>query len=106
MTATKLIELDDGTLIEVEVPEDQAQQISNRFADKVNTTFDKIKPILVKSCRTITAAWKEINQEMQIEKAEVEINFNFEAEGNVYVSKAKAGSHFKVKLVLNPKSQP
>ncbi|WP_293047985.1 CU044_2847 family protein [Moorena sp. SIO1F2] len=103
MIATKLIELDDGTLIEVEVPEDQAQQISNRFADKVSTTFDKIKPILVKSCRPITAAWKEINQEMQIDKAEVEINFNFEAEGNVYVSKAKAGSHLKVKLVLNPK---
>ncbi|NEP13620.1 MAG: hypothetical protein F6K14_26145 [Symploca sp. SIO2C1] len=61
--AAKLIELEDGTLIEVEVPEDQAQQISNRFADKVNTTFDKIKPIIVNTCPPIAASWKEINQE-------------------------------------------
>jgi hypothetical protein len=101
--ATKLIELEDGTLVEVEVPEDQAQQISSRFADRVSTTFDKIQPILVKTCRPIAAAWKEINQEMQIEQAEIEIGFSFEGEGNIYVTKAKAGSNLKVKLVLKPK---
>lgn len=100
---TKLIELEDGILVEVEVPEDQAQQISSRFADKVSTTFDKIKPILIKTCRPVAAAWKELNQDMQIEQAEVEIGFNFEGEGNVYVTKAKAGSNLKVKLVLKPK---
>ncbi|NJK66059.1 MAG: hypothetical protein HC941_05565 [Microcoleus sp. SU_5_3] len=105
MVASKLIELEDGTLIEIEVLEEQAQQISHRFADKVSTTFDKIKPILVKTCRPIAAAWKEINQEMQIEQAEVEIGFSFEGEGNVYVTKAKAGSNLKVKLVLKPKPE-
>ncbi|NES20137.1 MAG: hypothetical protein F6K41_14700 [Symploca sp. SIO3E6] len=84
--AAKLIELEDGTLIEVEVPEDQAQQISNRFADKVSTTFDKIKPILVKTCRNRAASWKEINQEMHIEQAEVEIGFSFEKKGTLYNS--------------------
>lgn len=106
MVASKLIELEDGTLIEVEVLEEQAQQISHRFADKVNTTFDKIQPILVKTCRPIAAAWREINQEMQIEQAEVEIGFSFEGEGNVYVTKAKAGSNLKVKLILKPKVEP
>lgn len=101
--ATKLIELEDGILVEVEVPEDQAQQISSRFADKVNTTFDKIKPILLKTCRPVAAAWKELNQDMQIEQAEVEIGFNFEGEGNIYVTKAKAGSNLKIKLLLKPK---
>ncbi len=100
---TKLIELEDGILVEVEVPEDQAQQISSRFADKVNTTFDKIKPILLKTCRPVAAAWKELNQDMQIEQAEVEIGFNFEGEGNIYVTKAKAGSNLKIKLLLKPK---
>lgn len=105
MMTSKLIELEDGTLIEVEVPEDEAQQISSKFADRVSTTFDKIKPILVKTCRPIAAAWKEINQEMPIEQAEVEIGFSFEGEGNVYVTKAKAASNLKVKLVLKPKTE-
>jgi hypothetical protein len=58
--ATKLIELEDGTLVEVEVSPDKAQAISGGFADKVNQTFDKIRPILVRTCRPIAAAWKEI----------------------------------------------
>jgi hypothetical protein len=103
--ATKLIELEDGILVEVEVPEDQAQQISSRFADRVSTTFDKIKPLLVKTCRPVAEAWKELNQDMQIEQAEIEIGFSFEGEGNIYITKAKTGTNLKVKLVLKPKDE-
>ncbi|MBE9258987.1 hypothetical protein IQ228_16975 [Dolichospermum sp. LEGE 00246] len=101
--ATKLIELEDGILVEVEIPEGQARQISGSFADRVNTTFDKIKPILIKTCRPVAEAWKELNQDMEIEQAEIEIGFSFEAEGNIYVTKAKTGTNLKVKLVLKPK---
>lgn len=101
--ATKLIELDDGTLVEIEVPTDQAQQISGGFADKVSSTFDKIQPILVKTCKPIAAAWQEINQEMNIEQAEVQLGLSFEGEGNIYITKSKANANLTVKLVLKPK---
>lgn len=104
--ATKLIRLEDGTLIEVEVPDDQARQIASSTADRVNATFDKIKPILVKACRPVAAAWKELDKEMQIEQAEIEIGFGFEGEGSVYVTKAKASSNLKVKLVIKPSTEP
>lgn len=100
--ASKLIKLEDGTLIEVEVSENKAKQIAGGDADKVNATFDKIKPILVKVCRPIAETWKELNQEMQIDQAEVEIGFSFEGEGNIYVVKSKASSTVKVKLTLKP----
>jgi Trypsin-co-occurring domain 1 len=105
--STKLIKLEDGTLVEVEVSEDETKgrQISSKFADQVNTTFDKIKPILIQTCRPIAAAWKEMNQEMEIEQAEIEIGFSFEGEGNIYVTKAKASSNLTVKLVLKPKAE-
>jgi hypothetical protein len=102
--ATKLIKLNDGTLVEVEVSAEQAQPISGGLADKVNETFDKIRPILVRTCRPIAAAWSEISQEMDIEQAEVQIGLSFEAEGNLYVTKSKAGANLVVKLVLKPKS--
>jgi Trypsin-co-occurring domain 1 len=104
--ATKLIKLEDGTLIEVEVEEAEARQIAGSVADRVNSTFDKIQPILVKTCRPIMAAWKELNKEMEIEQAEVEIGFSFEGEGNIYITKAKASSNVKVKLVLKPGNEP
>jgi hypothetical protein len=102
---TKLIELEDGTLVEVEVAADQARQISGGLADKVSSTFDTIQPVLVKVCRPITAAWYEINQDMSIEQAEIELGLSFESEGNLYVTKAKANANLTVKLVLKPKNQ-
>lgn len=101
--ATKLIQLEDGTLVEIEVPADQAQQISGGFADKVSATFDKIQPILVKTCRPITAAWKEISREIHIEQAEIELGLSFEGEGNLYVTKSKAGANLTVKMVFKHK---
>ncbi|NEO84182.1 MAG: hypothetical protein F6J87_08005 [Spirulina sp. SIO3F2] len=101
--ATKLIELEDGTLVEVEVPDDEARQISSRAADAVNTTFDKIKPILKKAVRPITEVWGELSQEAELEAAEVEINFSFEGEGNIYITKAKTGANLSVKLIIKPK---
>lgn len=101
--ATKLIRLEDNTLVEVEVTADQVQPISGGFADHVNATFDKIRPILINTCRPIASTWAELNQDMNIESAEVEIGFSFEAEGNLYVTKSKAGANLTVKLVLKPK---
>jgi hypothetical protein len=102
--ATKLIRLEDNTLVEVEVPDDQVQPISGGFADRVNATFDKIRPVLINTCRPIASAWDELSQDMDIDAAEVNINFSFEAEGNLYVTKSKAGANLTVKLVLKPKT--
>lgn len=102
--STKLIRLDDATLVEVEVPEEQARQISGGFADKVDATFDKIKPILVRTCKPISAAWKEINQEMNIDQVEVQVGLSFEGEGNLYITKSKASANLTIKLVLKPHS--
>lgn len=103
--ATKLIELEDGTLVEVEVQGEQVQQISGGFAEKVSSTFDKIQPLLVKTCRPIAAAWDELSKEMNIEQAEVEIGISFEGEGNLYVTKSKAGANLTIKLMLKPKDK-
>ncbi|NES65993.1 MAG: hypothetical protein F6K24_12395 [Okeania sp. SIO2D1] len=40
---------------------------------------------------------------MEIQQAEMEVDFKFEEEGNLYITKAKAGANFKVKLVWKPK---
>ena len=88
--------------IEVEVSEDQAQQISGGL-DKIKGTFDNLQPILLKVCRPIVNTWKELNKEMSIEQAEVELGLSFEIDGNLFVTRSKAGANLSVKLILNPK---
>ena len=101
--STKLIELEDGMLVEIEVPEDQAQQISGGFADKVSSSLEKIKPLLVRACKPVAEAWKELDKEVQIEQAEVELGLSFEGEGNVYVTRSKAAANLSIKFVLKSK---
>lgn len=101
---TKLIQLEDGTLVEVEVPPNQVSQVSGGVIKQVNNTFDVIKPLLIKVCRPVAAAWNEINQDMNIEEAEVELGLSFGAEGNLYVTKTKANANLTVKLKLKPRS--
>jgi len=100
---TKLIELEDGILVEAEVSNEEAQPIAHNLAPKVSSTFAQIKPILVTISRPLAEAWQEINQDVQIEQAEVQIGFSFEAEGNLYVTKTKGAANITVKLVLKPK---
>lgn len=101
--ATKLIELDDGILVEIEVPADQVQQISGGYAERISASLGKVETILLKICKPIASAWKEINKEMHIETAEIDLGLSFEGEGNLYITKSKAGANLTVKLILRPK---
>ena len=102
MEGTKLIQLEDGTLVEVEVQPGEARPISGGLADKVNAAFDKIQPVLVKTCRPILAACQEIGREVAVAQAEIELGLSFEGEGNIYITKTKASANLSVKFVLKP----
>ena len=105
--ATKLIELEDGILFEIDVPGEQIEQISGGMADKINASLSRVKPVLINICEPITAAWNELklNQGIYIKEAEIELGLSFEGEGNVYVTKAKAGANLTVRLLLQPKEK-
>jgi NTP-dependent ternary system trypsin peptidase co-occuring protein len=99
---TKLIRLEDGVLVEAEVPSDQVKQIAGGYADKVKATFQRIEPILLSVCRPLSAAWKEISEEANLTEIQVELGLSFEGEGNLFVTKSKASANLTVKLTLNP----
>lgn len=101
--ASKLIKLDDGTLVEVEVPEDEVQQIAGSLADTVGATFNKVKPIILETCQSFAAVLKEVRDQVDLEKAEIELGLSFEAEGNIYITKAKSGANVVVRMTLKDK---
>lgn len=98
--ASKLIQLEDDILVEVEVAKDEAQQVSGGLADKVDATLSKIKPVLLKICQPIVATVKELRKDVDIEQVEVEVGLSFDIEGNIYVAKTNFGSNVLVRMTL------
>ena len=107
--ATQLIQLKNGMLVETETAGAAeitrgGQQIAGGVS-KLGVSFDeKVKPLLLQICEPLAEVWQELNQKMRVEQAEVEIGLSFEGEGNLFVTKAKTGANFTVKLTLKPEN--
>ena len=96
------IELQDNILIEIAPSEEQLQRISGGTSH-VGNSIDAIKPVLLKACKPIVEVWKELNKDMEIAEAKVEISLGFEAEGNVFIAKGKSNASLTLSLTLKPK---
>lgn len=97
---SRLYALEDGTLVEVET-QDNARQISVDVAGKIETTFEQsIKPILQKTCTSVSQALKEIREGVNLEQVEIEMGLSFETEGNLYITKATVGANILVRMTL------
>ena len=105
--AKKFIELENGLVMEVDVPQSEIEMISNsgEMVEKVDKSISAVKELLIKSVEPITEAYKVLNQEVVLEKAEVEIGIGFSAEGNIFIAKGKGTANLKVKLILSPKGE-
>lgn len=94
----RLIETSDGFLIEVESEDDQ--KVSAGSAKKVEKGLSQIGPLLAKACKKIGESWPEEPGAVEIEQVEIELGFNFEASGNVYIAQATAGASISVTATI------
>jgi len=101
----KLIELENGLMMEVEVPESEIEMISggDDMVSKVQASMGTVETMLIQSVQPIINTYNTLNKEVTLERAEVEIGIGFSAEGNVFIAKGSASANLKVKLVLSPK---
>jgi len=101
----RLIALENGLMMEVEVPPSEIEMISggNDMVERVESSMGTVEKMLIQSVEPIVNAYNTLNQEVVLDTAEVEIGIGFSAEGNVFVAKGSANANLKVKLVLKPK---
>jgi NTP-dependent ternary system trypsin peptidase co-occuring protein len=93
---TTLIELQDGVYIEAIVRRSDLQPVSGGLPDRVQTSLEALKPIILRVCGPIKALWPELNQDIKVEKLEIEFGLSFEAEGNIFVTRAKTEANITV----------
>jgi hypothetical protein len=99
---TKLIELSDGMFVEVDAPHDQVEEISGGAAERVASTFEKVRPALLTMCRSVQSSFEELRGSTTVERAELEVGLSFEAEGNLYITRSKANANLVVRFVFSP----
>ena len=94
----EIITLQDNLRVEAEVTD---ARVSLKDG-KVEQTIDAIKPVLLKAVKPVVASWKELNQDMTVSEAKVELGFGFEASGHVFLASTKGNINLKVTLTLKP----
>ena len=104
--ASELIKLNDGTLVEIENSDNDIEQISGGVANSVSESIDIIAPLLKRAIAPLKNTFNELNKDMNIEKAEVEIGIGFEAGGDVFIVKGKGKANLSIKLTLLPIKNP
>jgi len=104
--AKKLIELENGLMMEVDIPQSEIEMISGGgdMVDKVQSSMGTVEKMLLQSVQPIINTYNTLNQEVTLSSAEVEVGIGFSAEGNIFIAKGNASANLKVKLVLKPKS--
>jgi hypothetical protein len=100
--ATRLIELEDGLLVEVDVLTEEPQPISGGFAQRVSSAFDRITPVIQRVCRSFVESYRQLPDSITLERAELELGLSFEAEGNLYITRSKGSANLVVRLTLRP----
>lgn len=103
--ASKLIKLDDGILMEVDVPEQQVRQISGGRLEipKVDSSINAIEALLLKACRPVANVFAELNKDMSVNEIELGLELGLEAEGNFFIAKGKTNASITITLKLTPK---
>lgn len=106
--ARKLLELDteDGgtILVAVDVPESAVAPVSLNAElpiERVERTFDSVKDLIVRGCRPLTQAFRQLHEETQAVNAEVEFGINFTAKGNIYLVESTGQASLKIKVSWN-----
>ncbi|MEM8640881.1 MAG: CU044_2847 family protein [Cyanobacteria bacterium P01_G01_bin.54] len=99
--ASQLILLDDGALVEVTSDEYAARPLSSNFASRVKGSLHSIAPAIEKACAPVLKALAEVRARgSKISKAEIELGFNIEPDGNAYIAQVASDASIKVKLIV------
>lgn len=98
---TKVIELNDGLEVEIEVDDNNAYQISN--GAKIDSSIENIQSILLKIMKPISETYQNLSENINIESTKISVGIKIGAEGNFILAKSSIGANIKVQMTLKPK---
>jgi len=92
-----LIELQDGTLVQITPNPDEMIQVSGEIPH-VESNLTAIKSVVDNAISPLSESWKFFKD--SIEEMELEFSLSFEASGNLFITSSKVSANFLVKVKL------
>jgi hypothetical protein len=99
----KIITLNDGIQVEVEINENEAFEISD--TDFVDSSIDKIQLLLHKVCTPISATFNELEKSINVESTKVTIGVKVGVEGNFFIAKSTGEANIQVELTIGKNNE-
>lgn len=96
----KVIKLNDGIEVEVDVQENQAREISDE--NVVDSSIDRIQSLLKKVLQPISETFNELDKDVCVDTVKVNIGVKIGVEGNFILAKSTAGANIQVEMTLRP----
>jgi hypothetical protein len=103
MSKRVLIRLSEDVLVEITPPPPETGSQVSTAIEKVKGSVDQIKKVVVPVANAMKDTWAELNKDLNMTKAEVEIKLGFEIGGDIYLARGNATANLSVKLFLEPK---
>lgn len=99
----RIITLENGLQIEVEVNENQALEISDN--DFVDSSINKIQSLLKEVCTPIASTLNELKDSLNLESTKITIGVKVGVEGNFFIAKSTGEAHIQVELTLGKNNE-
>jgi hypothetical protein len=98
----KIIKLNDGIEVEVEVSSEEAQLISHNTI--TDSSINQIQSLISGVCTPIGQTLNSIAKDIDIESTKVTIGVKVGVEGNFILAKSSAGANIQVEMTLRMKN--
>jgi len=99
---TGVIQLADGTYVEVQLRGDQVREVSGSAAQRVSSSLEDINPVIIRTCRPLKSLWQELNKEMTVDAIQVQFGISFQVGGNVFIAQAAGSANLSVTINMAP----
>ena len=100
-----LIKLDDGSLVEVQMPEYMSGEVSSGLAQPTLSNLSEVEKLIYRTAEPIAKAANRISKEQNVSvTADVEMGLGLEAEGHSFITKDKTAANLVVKLSIRSNS--
>lgn len=100
-----MIQLSDGTYVEVEVSSDRVREVSGSTAERVAASFEDLRPLVLRVCEPLRSLWTDLRRQIEVDSLEVELGISFEAEGNMFVTRATAAANMTLRISFTPRRE-
>lgn len=103
--ATRLIELSDGLLVEVQADPDETRRIAASAALRVEAALDQARDLLLTAVKPVASVWDELNRDLTIDEVEIELGLGFEASGRLFIVQGTGSASLRFKLKVKPEQK-